>query len=146
VPQPYDDDDEDIEDEDFDIARRPGRRLENSGAASRLMGPAIALMVAAIVSLVVFAVACPINFISILNKPEIPGKETQRLGNFIGAGVCIRLFMISNLIVAIGGFLMYNRGSYGMAMTAAILAIVSCNQPVLPTRYAVRHLGLGRID
>jgi hypothetical protein len=129
VPRPYNDDDEDIEDEDFDIARRPRRRRENSGAASRLMGPSIALMVVAIVSLVVFAVACPINFISILNKPEFPGNEAQRLGNFIGAGVCIPLFMISNLIVAIGGFLMYNRGSYGMAMTAAILAIVPCFSP-----------------
>jgi hypothetical protein len=129
VPRPYYDDDEDIEDEDFDIARRPRRRRENSGAASRLMGPAIALMVVAIVSLVVFAVACPINFISILNKPEVPGEEAQRLGNFIGAGVCIPLFMTSNLIVAIGGFLMYNRGSYGMAMTAAILAIVPCFSP-----------------
>jgi hypothetical protein len=143
VPRPYDDDDEDIEDEDFDIARRPGRR-ENSGAASRLMGPAIALMVAAIVSLVVFAVACPINFISILNKPEIPGKEAQRLGNFIGAGVCIPLFMISNLIVAIGGFLQPWQLWYGDER--GHLGDRSMYQPVLPARYTVRHLGLGYID
>ncbi len=93
------------------------------------MGPAISLMVVAGVSFVVLMVACPINLVSIINKPAIPGKGGERVGNFIGAGVCMPLFMIGNIVTAVGGYMMYSKRNYAMAMTAAILAIIPCFSP-----------------
>jgi hypothetical protein len=85
-------------------------------------------MAVSVVSLAVFTVVCPLNFIGILNKPNIPGKEAERFGNFVGAG-CVPFFMISHLIVGVGGYMMYRRSSYAMAMTATILALLPCFSP-----------------
>jgi hypothetical protein len=127
MPRSYDDDDSD---DDLDIVRRPHRRRRGTtDVAARVMGPGVALMAVAIISFGVFTFACPVNIIGLLNKPELPGREAERVGNFVGAAICMPLFMISNIVVAVGGYLMYTRSSYSMAMTAAVLSLIPCFSP-----------------
>jgi hypothetical protein len=125
----YEDDDDDYDDDDIDV-RRSRRRDRGEQASSMVAGPAISMMVCAIFSLVIFMVACPINLIGILNKPQpIGGNNPERIGELIGGTVGIGLFMISNLIIALGAFQMKNLSNYGMAMTATILSMIPCCSP-----------------
>ena len=101
-----------------------------SYAKSRLAGPAIALLIVSILSLVTFCLFGPIGVIANMNTPEFARKpEGERVANMIGQGVGVLVMILFNTIVTIGAFKMKSASSYGMAMTAAIVSMIPCCSP-----------------
>jgi len=92
-------------------------------------GPAIGLMVVAILNIVfhlldVVLVLVGVNFIQQAPQGQNGGAEEmgRLVGGVVGDGVAI-IFMI---IVILGAFKMLRLQSFGLAMTASILAMLPC--------------------
>jgi hypothetical protein len=121
-------DDEDDSDE-FDFSNRSSRRRA-SETAGRVMGPALSMMICGILSFVFLFVYCPINlYVVFVEQGNIPKKQEEKVGEFIGAGVGVPLMAIASLVVAFGGYQMKSLGNYSSAMTAAILSLIPCCSP-----------------
>ena len=124
MPRRVDDDEDDNDfDDDFDVRLRSDRR---SDAEGRLAGPAIALIVCRFISILVRLIYLPIAVYraAIMPGPEI--DEARRLGQLLGAGCCVPIMILCDVFVAFGAFQMKSASNYGLAVTAAIIAVIPC--------------------
>ncbi|MBS0204796.1 MAG: hypothetical protein JSS49_17965 [Planctomycetes bacterium] len=97
--------------------KKGGRR--SSGARDRVQGPAIGLLVCAIIGGLIQAVA----FVFQLAAGD---KGPAEMAGVVVAGL---LVAGSTTLVAIGALKMKNLTNYGLAMTASILAMIPCFSP-----------------
>ena len=119
---------DDYEEEDYGRPRSRRRR-----AQSAVMGPAIALMVVGALYICVnlgMLVFRTINFSSAMSAAPHGGDPGFaagfKFGIYAGFGIELLGLLLGGLII-LGAIQMKNFGSYGLAMTASIVAMIPCH-------------------
>ncbi len=121
---------EDYEEEDRPRRRRRRRRRSTADAEGAVAGPAIALLITGILGVlvgvvnIIFQVANPNGAGQPFGGPPGGGAPDAsfRVGQMIGAG----LSLVLPILVTAGAIQMKRLQGYGLAMTAAIVAMVPC--------------------
>ncbi|HEU6448816.1 MAG TPA: DUF4339 domain-containing protein [Verrucomicrobiae bacterium] len=106
-------------------------------ALRMVKGPAIALVVTAIIGLLCVAIGFVINISALMGHPlvpqqQLPDQQMQKFFNSFGGGVGIIQDVIGavvGVIVLIGAGKMQRLESFQFAMTAAIVAMIPCISP-----------------
>jgi hypothetical protein len=137
---------------DDDTSEPRGSRSE---VRARLAGPAIALIVTAIISILGWIGYLGYNIVTLPAQRELQEQlmkqqqqqfqqkglnakqmeqvqQFQQMGMNIGIGLVIGLTIIGilgALLILIGGLKMKNAQSYGLALTASIVAVIPCVSP-----------------
>jgi hypothetical protein len=116
------------DDDDYD---RPRRRRGRAGVAvDKVKPPAIALMVTAIIGLVVAVLGLLMNLLGVGLGAAQGGQEG--VANLMSGAVGIIsgiVGMVLDVIVLLGSMKMMKLESYGLALTASILALIPCTSP-----------------
>jgi len=92
----------------------------------RVNGPGIALMVVGALAILYALVSVPLNIVNFAHNPALQENNFPLpvLYGAIGFGALI--FLIVGVLIIVGGMKMRAMQSYGLAMAAAILAMVPC--------------------
>jgi hypothetical protein len=105
--------------------------VPRSAAADQVNGPAIGLIVVAVLGVVLAIVALIVNLAgaSFLPNPRMPNEAWANMfSGTIGAASNIVGIVVSAVIL-LGALKMKKLESYGMAMAASILAMIPCLSP-----------------
>jgi len=98
--------------------------------ADRVKGPAIALLVTAIIGIVLALLGLLLNALGVTVGAAEGGD--QGLANMASGGVGVAqsiVGIIVGVVILMGALKMKDLQSYGFAMTAAILAMIPCVSP-----------------
>lgn len=101
-------------------------------AAQRVAGPAIALMVIAILGMLwdLFVIIGYVNFIFVAAGAAAQGGEPFPVAVFGGIGVAFGILGLAiGALILIGAIKMKKLQSYGLAMTSAIAGMIPCYWP-----------------
>jgi predicted Zn finger-like uncharacterized protein len=124
---------EDYEDEEEEMRPRRPRRGRRSRALSAVAGPAIALMVIGGLSIALYSVQVILlmtghGFVFAQPPPGVAQQnQAFEAGRIFGGVVGTIIAMSWAGVVLGGGYKMKNLESYGLAMTASIMAMIPCN-------------------
>lgn len=112
---------------------------ERAHAASRVTGPAIALMVLGVFGIVIYAASLiklgvlgldAVMPAELRKMPEVAAMPQESLVAGFVLGVSFSL--VVNILLLLGGLSMKNLGSYAMAMVGVIIGLVPCMSPCCP--------------
>ncbi len=128
---------DDYEDDDdlYDLPRRRGRRPSRDFALSRVSGPANGLMAVGIIGIILCVLNAAGGIANIGGAAAGGGGARGRggpafiAGNAAGNVVGSVIGLATSIVVIIGAQKMKNLESYGLAKTAAIIAIIPCISP-----------------
>jgi hypothetical protein len=97
-------------------------------AAESVAAPAIALMIAAGLSMAVSVVMCGGGIIAVLNQP-MPGNPNAPLGLMLAVvfGMYFVMPVAQTAVVFVGAMKMRKLESYGLSMAGCIVALLPCN-------------------
>lgn len=126
---------EEYEDEEFED--RPRRRGRNRGRArDAVSAPATCLMVTGIIGIVLATLGAVINALSVAGRAVIPNQggpgAQPQWANVFGGGIGLVFNFIAigiGVLIVMGALRMKNLRSYGMAMSASIVAMIPCISP-----------------
>lgn len=105
---------------------------------SKVSAPAIALLVVAILSALMFIVSLFGNAfnewaLKMAEQSDMPPEQLEQFRNLSmqGAGGALSIFfmalhIVGTVVIALGALRMKNLQSYGLAVTASILAMIPC--------------------
>jgi hypothetical protein len=115
------------DDDDLDVDRGSRRSGGSSAAASRLAGPAIALMVVASLHLVLACIGLPFSIYEMTQAggPR-PGPFGDAGGNPVANIIGGVIAMAIQAFILFGAFQMKSASNYGVSMAVAILSLIPC--------------------
>jgi hypothetical protein len=106
----------------------PGDRDDSFGrrdvAQARVLGPAIGLMVAPSLGILLSLFSLVLNLGTAAGNPALNNRPNQQIALALGLGVAVLSLVLNGLIIY-GANEMRTLGSKGMAMTACILGIIN---------------------
>jgi hypothetical protein len=111
---------------------------ESRGGRARqaVSGPATALLVTAILGIALqllnlVLVLAGVGFMAAQQQAGAAGQNAQMMAFFRGTGAIVGAIVGSliGIVIALGAVKMKNLQSYGLAMTASILAMIPCVSP-----------------
>lgn len=119
------------------MSNHPGFTQPPGGAhdaKSTLSGPATALLVVAIISIVVLLIAIAFDIFLLASGmagqlPDRANSPISREGVIIGRIGFALLLIVIHIVVALGARKMKNLESYSFARTASIIAAIPCISP-----------------
>jgi predicted Zn finger-like uncharacterized protein len=124
-PEPEDEEDDDEERPRRRRRRRGGWREEEAKAA--VSGPAIALMIAGILGLVMGGLNIIVAVVNLAGGGGGPGGGNPDPANLVGQVIGAFVSLIWGGIVTAGAVQMKRLHGFGSAMTASIVALLPCN-------------------
>lgn len=99
-------------------------------AASRVAGPAVALIITGVLGIVAQALVLIVNLVELAGGMRRPGQQAMPVIFSGGLGVGMAgIELLIGIVVVIGAVKMKNLENYGFAMAAAVLAMVPCMSP-----------------
>jgi hypothetical protein len=103
----------------------------------RVSGPAIGLLVTGIIGIVGQLIGLLLNLLGIglfaagAQQQGAPAQQAQFMAYFQGTGAIVAAIIgsVVGILIVLGAIKMRNLESYGLAMTASILAMIPCVSP-----------------
>jgi GYF domain 2 len=106
--------------------------VTGTGAASLVNGPAIGLMVAAVLGMVLQAISLIAHFagLSMMHGQQMANQPAwvAMLSGTVGVAISL-LDILLGVLILVGALKMKKLESYGLAMTASIVAMIPCLSP-----------------
>jgi hypothetical protein len=104
------------------------RQDRSERARDRVAGPAIALMVVSLLTVVLALVSLGLHIILgvVLVGMDRPGRRDPDIANFAGGACGALVALVCNATILTGATKMKGLRSYGLAMTASIIALLPC--------------------
>ncbi|SPE58799.1 conserved membrane hypothetical protein [Verrucomicrobia bacterium] len=106
----------------------PGAPPAPSGASAMVKGPATGLVIVAILGLILAVVSMITNLLgaSLFDKSQMPNPALARMLSGPFAVISNLVSLLLSALILIGALKMKKLQSYGLAMTASIVAMLPC--------------------